>query len=89
MSGCCDAGRARLTALLGGVTVHPVHGNRPPFLIWTRLRPVMVASACTHFGIVVIMGLTMFSLYMYAMLFVLLPAKLSDRVGWGARPGRR
>lgn len=62
-----------------------------PFLIWTRLRPVMVTmSALLHFGIALMMGLTVFSLYMYALLLCYLPAKLiRDRVAWAPGSGRK
>jgi hypothetical protein len=62
-----------------------------PFLIWTRLRPVMIIfSTLLHFGIAIMMGLTVFGLYMYALLLCYFPAKLlRDRVGWAPGSGRK
>ncbi len=45
-----------------------------PFLIWTRLRPVMVFMATLlHAGIGVLMGLNLFELMMMAMLLAYIP----------------
>jgi hypothetical protein len=54
-----------------------------PFLVWTRLRPfAIVCSVLMHLGIAVMMGLTVFGLYMFAMLLCYFPAKLiRDRIG--------
>jgi Vitamin K-dependent gamma-carboxylase len=62
-----------------------------PFLIWTRLRPAfIVLSVFLHFGIAIIMGLTGFGLYMYAMVLCYFPAKLiRDRVAWSPGAGRK
>ena len=53
-----------------------------PFLIWTRLRPVMViGSTLLHLGIAIMMGLTVFSMYMFTLVLCHIPAKLiRDRV---------
>jgi hypothetical protein len=46
-----------------------------PFAIWTRLRPVLVACALLlHTGISILMGLSVFSLYMFALLLAWFPA---------------
>jgi hypothetical protein len=82
-----------LTALMAGsVTLFTLFTEIGlPFLIWTRLRPLMIVmSTLLHFGIAVIMGLTVFSLYMYAMLLCYFPAKLiRDRIGWAPGSGRK
>jgi hypothetical protein len=53
-----------------------------PFLVWTRLRPLMVIlSTLLHFGIAVFMGLTIFGMYMFCLVLCYIPAKLiRDRV---------
>ena len=60
-----------------------------PFLVWTRMRPVMVTlSVLLHFGIAVFMGLTVFGLYMFCMVLGFVPARLiRERVG--VAPGGR
>jgi hypothetical protein len=82
-----------LTALIAGsVTMFTLATEIGfPFLVWTRLRPVMVImSALLHFGIAVVMGLTVFGLYMYGLLLAYFPAKLiRDRVGWAPGSGRK
>ena len=82
-----------LTALMaGGVTLFTLFTEIGfPFLVWTRMRPVMVMlSALLHFGIAVMMGLTVFGLYMYALLLAFFPAKLlRDRVAWAPGSGRK
>ncbi|HKB02288.1 MAG TPA: hypothetical protein VKD90_08715 [Gemmataceae bacterium] len=62
-----------------------------PFLVWTRLRPLMVAlSAMLHLGIGIIMGLAVFSMYMYALLLAYFPARLiRERVGYAPGSGRK
>jgi hypothetical protein len=62
-----------------------------PFLVWTRLRPIMVVlSALLHFGIAVFMGLTIFGMYMFCMLLCYVPAKLiRDRVCVAPGSGRK
>src|SRR4051812_37888543 len=61
------------------------------FLVWTRLRPVMVVlSVMLHFGIAVFMGLAVFSLYMFTLVLCYLPARLiRDRVGVTPGGGRK
>jgi len=82
-----------LTALIAGsVTLFTLATEIGlPFLIWTRLRPVMVTmSVMLHFGIAVFMGLTVFSLYMYTLVLCYFPAKLiRDRVAWTRGSGRK
>jgi hypothetical protein len=59
-----------------------------PFLVWTRLRPVMVAGAILlHFGIAMNMGLIVFSLFMFALLLAWMPPEAVRRVF--ARPPSR
>lgn len=62
-----------------------------PFLVWTRLRPVMVMCSITlHAGIAVLMGLTMFSLYMMTLVLCYMPAELiRQRVAWPVGSGRK
>lgn len=46
-----------------------------PILVWTRLRPVMIAAAIAlHLGIAVMMGLSVFSLFMFVLLVCFIPA---------------
>lgn len=48
-----------------------------PFLIWTRLRPIMVALAILlHTGIAMIMGLSIFSLFMFCLLLCWFPPEV-------------
>jgi hypothetical protein len=52
-----------------------------PFLVWTRMRPVMVAGAVLlHFGIATNMGLIVFSLFMFALLLAWMPPEAVRRV---------
>jgi hypothetical protein len=62
-----------------------------PMLIWTRLRPIMiVCSIMLHLGIGIIMGLAVFSLYMFAMVLCYFPAALiRERVAWTPGAGRK
>jgi hypothetical protein len=62
-----------------------------PFLVWTRLRPFMVSMAVLlHLGIAIMMGLTVFSLYMFTLLLCYFPAKLiRDRIAWAPGSGRK
>jgi hypothetical protein len=62
-----------------------------PFLVWTRLRPLMVAlSALLHLGIAMMMGLAVFGLYMYALLLCYFPARLiRERMGYAPGSGNR
>jgi hypothetical protein len=55
-----------------------------PFLIWTRLRPVMVIGAVfLHTGIAWVMGLTCFGLLMLTLLLCYVPAAtIRERVAW-------
>jgi hypothetical protein len=51
-----------------------------PFLAWTRLRPVVVSAALMmHTGIAVLMGLSVFSLFMFSMLLCWIPP---DAINW-------
>lgn len=56
-----------------------------PFLVWTRIRPYMVmGSILLHFGIALIMGLTVFSLMMFALVLVFVPpAVIRERLNGG------
>jgi hypothetical protein len=46
-----------------------------PFLVWTRLRPIMVLGAILlHLGIALNMGLVVFSLFMFTLLLAWMPA---------------
>jgi hypothetical protein len=48
-----------------------------PFLVWTRMRPVMVVmSILLHTGIAILMGLTVFGLYMFALVLCYFPSRL-------------
>jgi hypothetical protein len=62
-----------------------------PFLVWTRLRPLMIClSALLHLGIAIMMGLAVFGMYMYAMLLAYFPAKLvRERVAYAPGAGRK
>jgi hypothetical protein len=62
-----------------------------PILIWTRLRPIMaIGSIMLHLGIGVIMGLTVFSMYMFTMVLCFFPARLiRDRVAWAPGSGKK
>jgi hypothetical protein len=45
-----------------------------PFLVWTRLRPIVVAGAIMlHMGIALNMGLVVFSLFMFTLLVAWMP----------------
>jgi hypothetical protein len=75
--------RLLMGVLAGSVTVFTLVTELTfPILIWTRLRPVMVClSVMLHFGIGIIMGLTVFGLYMFTMALCYFPARLiRDRV---------
>ncbi len=59
-----------------------------PFLVWTRLRPVMIFGAILlHMGIALNMGLVVFSLFMYALLLAWMPPGAIRRV-FGRPPAR-
>jgi hypothetical protein len=59
-----------------------------PFLVWTRLRPIVVFGAILlHLGIALNMGLVVFSLFMYALLLAWMPPDAIRRVF--ARPPAR
>jgi hypothetical protein len=59
-----------------------------PFLVWTRLRPVMIFGAILlHLGIALNMGLVVFTLFMYALLLAWMPPAAIRRVF--ARPPAR
>ena len=59
-----------------------------PFLVWTRLRPVMICGAILlHLGIALNMGLVVFTLFMYALLLAWMPPEAIRRVF--ARPPAR
>lgn len=52
-----------------------------PFVVWTPLRPVMVAGALIlHTGISFLMGLNAFGLYMFALLLAWFPAATINNV---------
>ncbi|MBX7103378.1 MAG: hypothetical protein K1X57_04825 [Gemmataceae bacterium] len=55
-----------------------------PFVVWTRLRPVVVACAILlHMGIAILMGLNIFSMYMFALLLAWFPpATINNVFGW-------
>jgi hypothetical protein len=55
-----------------------------PFLIWTRLRPLMITGAVfLHTGIAWMMGLTCFGLLMMTLLVGYLPATtVRERIAW-------
>ncbi len=61
------------------------------FLVWTRLRPVaVIGSMLLHTAIAIMMGLQVFSLYMYTLLMCYFPSKLiRDRVGVTPGSGRK
>jgi hypothetical protein len=84
--------RILLSAFAGFVTMYTlVLEIGLPFLIWTRLRPLMVAlSALLHLGIAVLTGLAMFGLYMYALLLCFIPARLiREKLGWPPGSGKK
>jgi hypothetical protein len=59
-----------------------------PFLVWTRLRPIMITGAILlHMGIAMNMGLVVFSLFMFALLLAWMPPEAIRRVF--ARPPAR
>ncbi len=60
-----------------------------PFLIWTRLRPIMIIGAVfLHAGIACIMGLTCFGLLMLVLLLCYVPAAvIRERVAWAPGTG--
>jgi hypothetical protein len=59
-----------------------------PFLVWTRLRPLMICGAILlHLGIALNMGLVVFTLFMYALLLAWMPPDAIRRVF--ARPPAR
>ena len=62
-----------------------------PILVWTRLRPLMVIGAVMlHLGIAIIMGLSVFSMYMFTLLLCYFPAKLiRDRVACTPGAGKK
>jgi hypothetical protein len=62
-----------------------------PVLVWTRLRPFIVSmSVLLHLGIAIMMGLTVFSLYMFTLLLCYFPARLiRDRLAWPPGAGRK
>jgi hypothetical protein len=59
-----------------------------PFLVWTRLRPLMIFGAILlHLGIALNMGLVVFSLFMFTLLLAWMPPEAIRRVF--ARPPAR
>lgn len=59
-----------------------------PFLVWTRLRPLMIFGAIMlHLGIALNMGLIVFSLFMFTLLLAWMPPAAIRRVF--ARPPKR
>jgi len=59
-----------------------------PFLVWTRLRPLMVwMGVLLHAGIGMLMGLNVFELYMMTMLLVFFPpGVIRDRLRGSGEP---
>lgn len=58
-----------------------------PFLAWTPMRPMVVAAALLmHTGIAILMGLSVFSLFMFSMLLCFIPA---DAINWLFDPEAR
>ena len=55
-----------------------------PYLIWTRLRPVLICAAVfLHTGIAWVMGLTCFGLLMMTLLLCYVPAAtIRERIAW-------
>ena len=52
-----------------------------PFLVWTRLRPIMIFGAILlHLGIALNMGLVVFSLFMFTLLLAWMPPDAIRRV---------
>lgn len=62
-----------------------------PFLIWTRLRPIVLMGAVfLHTGIAWIMGLTCFGLLMMTLLLCYVPASvIRERLLWSRGTGMR
>lgn len=51
-----------------------------PYLVWTKMRPVVLAAALLmHTGIAILMGLSVFSLFMFALILCFFPA---DAINW-------
>jgi hypothetical protein len=51
-----------------------------PWLVWTPARPICVAaSLLLHTGISILMGLSVFSLFMFALVICFIPA---DTINW-------
>ncbi|MBX7106732.1 MAG: HTTM domain-containing protein [Gemmataceae bacterium] len=58
-----------------------------PYLVWTKMRPVMVAAAIVlHTGIAILMGLTVFQLFMFTLLLCFVPA---DAIEWLFEPNEK
>jgi hypothetical protein len=84
--------RFLISAFAGGISLFTLLVEIGlPILIWTRLRPLMViCSAMLHLGIAIIMGLSVFGLYMFALLLCYFPAALiRDRIAWAPGAGRK
>jgi hypothetical protein len=84
--------RFLITMFAGGISVFTLMIEIGlPILIWTRLRPVMaIFSAMLHLGIAVIMGLSVFGLYMFTLLLCYFPAALiRERIGHSPGAGRK
>ena len=62
-----------------------------PFLVWTRLRPLAVCgSIMLHTGIAVMMGLSVFALYMMALLLAYIPGRLiREKFAYSKGDGRK
>jgi hypothetical protein len=62
-----------------------------PFLVWTRLRPVVISLALfMHAGIAIIMGLTCFQLLMFALILCYFPASVvRGRLFWEQGAGAK
>ncbi len=51
-----------------------------PYLVWTKMRPVVISAALLlHTGIAVLMGLSVFSLFMFALILCFFPP---DIINW-------
>lgn len=84
--------RLLITAFAGGISLFTLVVEIGfPMLIWTRLRPVMmVCSMMLHLGIAIIMGLAVFSLYMFTLLLCYFPAALiRERIGHSPGAGKK
>lgn len=82
--------RLFMAVLAGGISLFTLALEISlPYFVWTRLRPLAVScSAMLHAGIAIMMGLTVFAMYMFSMLLAYFPAKLiRERFGIGPDAG--